>query len=249
VTVVIQVLVGLLTTFIGFVIGSITQAFRQRVVYWRARPFWKSFVSGDTKLIVGRFKELDSWEASGLTGVGDMRAIVELKAFLDGLHSKPGHSPEILYADQITGEVYGSNLICVGGPDANPATKRILSEIHHTICQEDPERHIVSMRDTETGEVYSPRMDADDVEGYALKTDVGVVIRTVNPFNAQSSVLLIFGSFGYGTWAGAELVRSKQFLVNRSEARMPAVEFLYETLVLQGVPQLPNIVVTKQLLS
>jgi hypothetical protein len=134
-TAVIQVLIGLLTTFIGFIIGFAVQVLRRRIIYWRARPFWKGFLSADTKLVVGRFGELDSWEQSGLIGVGDMHAIVELKAFLDGLRIGPGHGPEILYADQVTGDVYGSNLICVGGPDANPITKRILSKINSTLRQ------------------------------------------------------------------------------------------------------------------
>ena len=76
-----EVLIGLLTTFIGFVIGFTWRMSRRQVTYWRARRFWRPFVSGDLKIVLARFREFDSWEPSGLVGVGGMQAAAELVAF------------------------------------------------------------------------------------------------------------------------------------------------------------------------
>src|ERR1700722_6750320 len=57
--IVIQILIGLLTIFIGFLLGNAWQISRRRVVYWQARRFWRPFVSGDVKIVIGRFREFD----------------------------------------------------------------------------------------------------------------------------------------------------------------------------------------------
>jgi hypothetical protein len=37
-------------------------------------------------------------------------------------------------------------------------------------------------------------------------TDYGLLVKARNPFNPRTSILIIAGSSGYGTWAGTRLI-------------------------------------------
>jgi hypothetical protein len=64
-----------------------------------------------------------------------------------------GSSLDIVYHEQLTGELYGANLVCIGGPDANEVTGRMMARIKNTIELGDPDLHVVSMQDTMTGKI------------------------------------------------------------------------------------------------
>src|SRR5690242_4400957 len=115
-----QVLIGLLTTFIGFLLGLAWQMSRRQITFWRARRFWRPFFSDDMKIVMSRFREFDGFEASGLVGVGGMQAAAELVSVLDDVgFRRMGRAINIVYHDQLPGDLSGVNVVCIGGPDGN----------------------------------------------------------------------------------------------------------------------------------
>ncbi len=242
-----QVVIGLLTTFVGFALGFTWHVSRRKLTYWRARHFWRPFVSGDLKIVVGRFKDFDTFEASGLVGVGDMQAAAEVVSFFDDLGLRRlGSAIDIVYHDQLAGNLYAANLVCIGGPDANQVTERILKNIHHTI---ELESGVISIRDTRTGEIYEPNREHDRDNREIVVLDYGLLIQAPNPFDSHRSVMIVAGGYGYGTWAGVKLARSPQFLHSELASKGQAIECLYRTEIIREVPQKPEVVLVRQISS
>jgi hypothetical protein len=241
-----QILIGLLTTFIGFALGFTLQLSRRGINYWRARRFWRPFISGELKIVVGRFREFDTFEASGLVGVGDMQAAAEVVAFFAELgFRRRARAIEIVYQDRLAGDLYGANLICIGGPEGNRVTERILRRINHSIEFDGG----TSLRDTETGTVYNPEFETGHEEQKALALDCGLLIKAPNPFDPRRTVMIVAACYGYGTWAGAALARSSQFLHTELVGQGEPIECLYKVEVIEEVPQIPNIIFTRRISS
>jgi len=111
-TVLYQVLIGLLATFIAYMAGLARRTSFRQLTYWRARRFWRPFISGNLKIVSARFRDFNDWEASGLVGVGGMQAAAELTAFLDDVgYRRLGASLEIVYHDRIAGDLSGTSLV------------------------------------------------------------------------------------------------------------------------------------------
>ncbi len=245
-----QILIGLLTAFIGFLLALSWQASRRGLTYWRARALWRPFMSGDLMIVIGRFAELNQFEASGLVGVGDMQAAAELAAFFGNLRFRSfDRSTDIVYGDQLAGDLYGANLVCIGGPGANTVTERMLKRIDCTIKFGNSRLHEISIQDTKAGKIYSPAAGgASDSQGDETVTlDFGVLVKTRNPFDPAHNVLIIAGSFGYGTWAGAKLARSAQFLRDPLVSEGLPIECLYKTEVIGGMPQQPQVISLREI--
>lgn len=244
-TIVSQILIGLLTTFIGFTLGFTWQLSRRGINYWRARRFWRPFISAELKIVVGRFREFDTFEASGLIGVGDMQAAAEVTSFFAELgFRRRARAIDIIYQDQLAGDLYSANLICIGGPEGNRVTERILRRINHTI---EFDGGGTSLRDTETGTVYNPEFETDHEGKKTLTLDCGFLIKAPNPLDKRRTVVILAACYGYGTWAGATLARSPQFLHTDLVGQGEAIECLYKVEVIEEVPQIPNIILIRRL--
>lgn len=248
-SVVSQVLVGLLTIFIGFALGFTWQVTRRRLLYWRARRFWRPFISKDLRIVVGRFdKEFHAFEASGVVGVGDMQAAAEVVSFFDDLGLRRlGSSIDIVYHDQLAGDQYGANLVCIGGPDSNIVTTEILNEINHTIEIGDRARNTIEMKDNQTGNIYFPKTEDDRGGKPVVIVDHGLLVQAPNPFDPRHKVMIVAGSYGYGTWAGVKLARSPQFLRSQPGPNGSGIECLYETKILREIPQQPRIILLREI--
>ena len=247
---IVQILIGLLTIFIGFILGSTWQISRRRLSYLRARRFWRPFLSADLQIVIGRFQEFNAFEASGFVGVGDMQAAAEIAAFFDDLGlRRSGHTASIVYHDRLAGDLYGANLICIGGPDANKVTDRILGRINHTIKLGDPRQHEIFLHDAETGEIYSPKVERDSENREVIASDYGLLVKAPNPYDSHRSTMIFAGSFGYGTWGGVKLTRMSEFLRAKLVRRGAAVECLYKVEILEEMPQRPEIVLMRQVLN
>jgi hypothetical protein len=250
-----QILIALVAAFIGLLAGRFWEKSLLYYTYWRARRFWRPFVSGDVQVVVGRFKRFAGWEPSGLVGVGDMQATAELVAFFDDVgYRRLGRSPKIAYHDQLAGPLADVSLVCIGGPDANKLTKYMLETIHPTIEPGDPEGHVVSFRDTKTNRLYSPIPEQRRglwstlrASPEAVTVDYGLLVKASNPFNANRGVIIIAGSFGYGTWAGIKLARSERFLRDKRVRKGRAIECLYSTTIINEIPQQPEIEVLREI--
>ena len=242
-----QILIGLVTTFAAFLIAVTWKMSRRRWIYWRAWRFWRPLFSGDVKIVVDRFDQFNSWEASGLVGVGGMQATAEIVSFLDdlGLRSA-GREVDIIYHDRADGNIYSSNLVCIGGPDANSVTKLILERIEPGISLGIPERHNIAITDVKNGRSYVPEIDPGGLDGTRVTLDHGVVIKGQNPFNQKRCVLIVAGSFGFGTWAAAKLLSSRQFLANPLVKRGLDIECLFRSVVIDEIPQEPEIILIRE---
>jgi hypothetical protein len=102
--------------------------------------------------------------------------------------------------------------------------------------------------DTLTGNVLP-----SDEQSSAWK-DFGLLVKAPNPSNPSHAVMIIAGSFGYGTWAGAMLVRSPRFLKEIRSRKLLAkgrnssngiVECFFEANILGNAPGEPKIVLPK----
>lgn len=235
------------------IVGSLTGAVLILLANWawnrartelrtrRGQHFWKPFLAGDLKLVVGGFSEFTGFEQSGLLGVGDAMAMAELRAHFKGIGLP---DVAVTNADLLGGDSLKSNLILLGGPDANKITKDAVVAIDSTFQFGDPSEHVISFYDSETGKTYAPskRVDSQDIE-----RDYGVIIKTDNPFAKDKKILIIAGSFGYGTWAGARFTMGEKFLSNPSVKAGHSVEALIKTDVSFGAPQEIELVAIREL--
>jgi hypothetical protein len=193
-------------------------------------PFWEPFLSAESRIVLGRFDSFNDFEASGLLGVGDAICLTEVAA---GLRGRYGTDVPVRYADRLDGDDLGCNLILIGGPDANSATRDVLSRIPTGIRFGDPGRHEVSLYSNVSRTPFIPERD-DNGE---LCVDYGVILRAPNPFASRRNVVALFGCFGFGTWAAGRSAHSDAFLLNPVAAKGGTVECIVRTEILRGVPQ------------
>ena len=248
----IQVVIGVVG---GILVGMLGILYRRGLHFWsslRARKFWRPFLSGDVRIVVGRVnlpKNCNYKEPAGLVGTGDMHAATLIATHLGDLMVRQlGQKIEILDQYQLSGGQSSVNLICLGGPDVNIITRQLLHEINPSIkpisfINNDPnDLHFI---DTLTGNVLPS--DAQ----LSHSNDFGLLVKAPSPSNPSRAVMIIAGCFGYGTWAGAILVRSPRFLAEvRSRGLLAKgrnssggiVECFFESNVLGNAPEEPKIV-------
>jgi hypothetical protein len=190
-------------------------------------PFWAPFLSDETVAVVGKFSQFDSFEASGLVGFGDAACVIEVLASLRNQH---GFELPLRYADQFDANALGGNLVLVGGPDANSITRTVLRRVDTDLQFGDADRNQISFFSRATDTAYVPETGRDFV-------DYGVLIRARNPFASENVVLLMFGCFGYGTWAAGRYAVSLQFLREGFVSSGRDFECVVRTEVIRGIPQ------------
>ncbi len=157
-------------------------------------------------------------------------ALSELNAYLEsfGLRNTP-----VLYADRIDGDLLKTNLILLGGPDANLISKEAVARIKSTIRSGDPNLYEISIYDSIADISCSPSYNSSG----EIITDCGLIIKTSNPFALNKQILLLYGSFGYGTLAAVRFTQSDQFLREENVATGKSIECLIETDIVRGTPQ------------
>ncbi|GAX57953.1 helix-turn-helix domain-containing protein [Streptomyces olivochromogenes] len=214
--------------------GATTNQMRNR----QARDFWRQFAKRDLTVVVG-LHQLSGWEPSGLIGVGDAFALSELQQYFVHIGVP---SPVIAYSDRMDSTSRRNPLILIGGPDSNKITNEVIQRLPCSLRVGGGATHDVAIRDSQTGRIYSPR---------SLRrgsgTDFGVVIKAENPFNPQTSVLIIAGSFGYGSWAGARLVTEPEGLKLHLGSSQASFECLFATEVVDRSPQATEILLVRAL--
>jgi hypothetical protein len=223
--------INLIAALIGFWIGWAWQRVRGEIRSRKARHFWRPFVQGALRIIVGHHSEFTSFEQSGFLGVGSAMALAELRTHLEqtGLHDFT-----ISYTNQVDGDSLKGNLILIGGPDANAISKEVSERINTTLRFGNPARYEIAIYDSATNRIYAPSTKTDSGE---IIKDYGLIFKTTNPFSPNKQILLIAGSFGYGTWAGVRFALSKPFIENSLVSQGKPIECLIETDVVCGTPQ------------
>lgn len=232
---------GLVLSGGSFVLGWTGKWLRQRKGTRAARRFWAPFLKGGAHVVLGRFERFKDFERSGLMGVGDANAWAELQAQLRQLGLD---GCKVAFADEMPGDGLNSNLILLGGPDANVLTREAMARIPSTLRFGDPDLNQVSIRDATTGKNYHPEPGRTPDE---VVRDHMLVLRAANPFSPDKQLLLIAGSYGFGTWAGARLVQMRSFLEDQIVSAKGGFEALGETDVVLGAPQAPRPLVVRSL--
>ncbi|MFD0074568.1 hypothetical protein ACFVIY_19265 [Streptomyces sp. NPDC127166] len=219
-----DLLINLAAAGIAFAAGAsrrrISFGLRTRAL----RAFWRPVVNGGFWVAVGSFMEDEYYrrERAGFAGLGDIEAYVKLKSQLHRVGIRdfdlgPGH--------QVSNEQRKQNLILIGGPHSNPMTALILQSLSTTLqfgAADGPGGKDTTIYDSLLNASTDCRVGPDE----RLQSDQGLIIRCTNPFAAEKTVLILAGSWGYGTTAAADLMESGDFLkhpVVRSKSPFEAV--------------------------
>lgn len=229
--IIIGLVINLVSALIGFFGGRVYDRAMFHLRTRKARQFWKVFAKERTLIVIGRFREFEQFEPSGFLGVGDAIALAELESFYERLGLP---KPPVAYADRLSGDQLKQNLILLGGPDANSVSEKVARRIEATLRFGEKAVHDIYVVDHSEGRVYSPSISSSSA---AAGTDYGLVYKAKNPFSVDDAVLLIAGSFGYGTWAGVRYVTSDAFFHSPAVGKAVEFELLIETDVDLGVPQ------------
>ncbi|MDQ1287722.1 MAG: hypothetical protein QG622_1287 [Actinomycetota bacterium] len=122
----------MISAFLAFVLGVLWNRILHLLVNCRARRFWRSLISNRVSIVLGRFRDLPGFEASGVVGAGDNLALRDLADYFGRI----GFTRyTVYYNDQFggtepstTSPLHG-NLVLLGGPDANSVTREVLSRL------------------------------------------------------------------------------------------------------------------------
>jgi hypothetical protein len=119
--------------FGAFVLGLCARwawaSVRARYASWKANALWQKILRGRITIVTSIFEHPTrrEFEQSGLIGVGDAWALAVLESWFKSIRFR---DYEIRYAHEVPGDMLnGSNLTCVGGPDANSITRDALNRL------------------------------------------------------------------------------------------------------------------------
>jgi hypothetical protein len=127
-----EVFWGVLSTFAAFLVGLAWQRLSRVAMHLRARRFWRPLVSHDSTVVVGSFRDLPGFEASGVIGMGDNIALNDLQRYFAGIGFKRftvHYSDRLEWAGADDHDPLQGNLILLGGPDANKVTRLVLERV------------------------------------------------------------------------------------------------------------------------
>jgi hypothetical protein len=208
----INILIGLSTALVGYIIGRVWQHLVDWLPYRQAKLFLGPTIRNDLQVVTSRFK-MPAFP-DGVVGGGDALALRELATFLGRIGFKRFST---IYVDERHLNRSG-NLILLGGLDTNQVTMDAMELISPNLTIVDPGPGIrMEVHD------LAPRQECDDVEVEGTRplrriykavagTDYGIIIRARNPFNPSRVVIIVAGAYGYGTWAGIDLIQQDLFL-------------------------------------
>ena len=184
---------------------------------------WHTFVGNPVRLVLGRFSQFNDYEKTGLLGAGDAAALAEVSSFL---RSRGAGDIETRFADQDSD--LASNMLILGGPDANPLTKEVLGHTGATIGVDG-----ITIVDRQTARRY----DAISLDNTNIATDRGAILSAPNPFSTRHRVIALFGCFGFGTWAAARFVTRPELWPDNLAADADDFEAIISAPVVNGGPQ------------
>jgi hypothetical protein len=204
----------------------------------RVRSPWREFLEPDVAIAVSVFGVAD--EPSGLMGAGCALGLIGLLQHLNQIGTRQPKIVRITDGDRVTEDFRRNTLILIGGPARNTVTRDALRRLPLTFHFAEP---VTTIRDTQSGKTYSY---SRTLLGPADGTDYGLLVRAKNPFNPRTSILIIAGSSGYGTWAGARLITEPSAL-DETAASGDSFECLFAADVLDRNPQATEALVIRKL--
>ena len=211
----VNIVVGLATALLGYLIGRVWHTWMIQRRYQRARHFWQPVVDGHFQIVISRFAVDGFREPTGLVGGGDAIA----NRLLGDLFQDIGlERPQSVYVDEPELD-RNKNLILLGGANANRVVDEALRRVTPGLCVTDPGPGICMQVD----DLEVPEDSTDARRTYVAEpapdhmTDYGVIIRARNPFSPDRALVVISGAYGYGTWAGVQVTQRPDFLARCTE--------------------------------
>lgn len=213
----VNVLVGLFTALIGYILGR----FWNTLVIWRryrnARRFWQPVLSDERfQVVVSRFEPSGFREPTKVVGGGDA---IAHRLLADIFHEIGFRRPEFVYVHEPELDL-SRNLILLGGTTTNEITEEALKIIRPSLTVVDPGPGIaMEVHDSAAVAESNTNNASEEVQRVIVvepsskrMTDYGVIIRSRNPFNRSKILVIISGAYGYGSWAGVKLTQTDEFL-------------------------------------
>jgi hypothetical protein len=168
------------------------------------------------------------WARSGVVGMGDIGALVEI----EGQLRKLGFAGKITESRQLAPRELSSDLVLIGGPVANEVTTTMMAKLDGVTSfafAEDPDHDAAMVYDLGSGRTLAPRYEES---GYPV-SDYALIFRTPNPLAPDTSeIVIVAGCFEHGTAAAAEKLGDRKLL--RRLKKMKHFEVLLETTVVNG---------------
>jgi hypothetical protein len=127
-----EVFWGVTSAFLAFLLGLAWRRLAQLVVNYRARRFWRPLTSDHMSVVLGRFRGLPGFEASGVVGAGDNIALKDLSDYFARIGFKRFtvfYNDQFGWTDTTRVAPLRGNLILLGGPDANTLTRDVLERL------------------------------------------------------------------------------------------------------------------------
>jgi hypothetical protein len=181
------------------------------VRYWRAKRFWRPIVSSRPTVVIGKHET--AWEPSALVGLGDAKALDELRMHFRTLHL-PSDFPARFVDEVSSGATPDGNYLCIGGPDTSPDGDGLIADLWRrsrtSYAWARSAEGIPGIYDGRSGE----RFEAQELGGY-LTEDYALIVRMRNPYcqpGAKRWVLLFAGCSGFGTWGALRFSTTSEFL-------------------------------------
>lgn len=208
-----DLMINLLAAVIGFSAARLGSTIQRALRTRRARRFWNPFVDGKLHLVFPVWdearhtdtKHTTTWDPSGLAGVGDVVALTVIERHLRSIRLQ---DYDVCYSHLMVGDQLNSNLVLIGGPYSNHVSRMAMERLPLTFVFNDAEKCDVRILDRIDGTLHGPI----EREVGALTTDTGLIVRARNPFNSERQILIVAGSYGFGSAAAATLVASPAFL-------------------------------------
>lgn len=217
------------------------------VRYLPAKRFWRPVAKPGLVVVVGRH-ELNEFEASGLIGVGDAKAVDVLRAYFRKVHLPSSFS--VAYVDEIpSGGGYDGTFLCLGGPNASPGGEGLIADLWQqaptSFSWGDPSGRDITIYDRVSGKQIVP-------SGFpgTVTRDYALIVRMLNPFSqsgAKDYALLFAGCLGFGTWGAARFATTPAFLKDPRVARTEEFECLVSIDVANRSPVRMELVAFRQL--
>ena len=219
----VNILVGLTTALIGYVIGRLWQRTVDWLPYRRARLFLGPTAKGGVQIVASRFLSTEFREPTGVVGGGEALALRELATFFAVVGFRQFST---VYVDEGRLDIRG-NLILLGGLDTNKVTDAAMKLIKPKVTISDPgpgipmEVHDLASGGRPQGDAARP-MAGRKYQAAPGETDYGIIIRAPNPFDPRKAMIIIAGAYGHGTWGGVDLIQRDDFLRKCEELDMRA---------------------------
>lgn len=169
--------------------------------------FWSPFFGNRTTIVIGTYygERFRRWEASTLMGTGDGIALGIIMGALNKVGVK---DIDVIPAYNFSGDRYKDNLVLIGGPDANTASRHFYEKMTTNLRFSNPDLNQISLFDATDSSTFFPHFDKQE----QVSGDYGISIKTQNPYNSEADIILIAGCYGFGTCSAAQLFESTQLL-------------------------------------